>query len=98
MKKNYGVPLGFIDRLEKFSRDCIEWSGERPVIRYMGRVLPVINLESSDEEIICMVIDVEGIKKGVVINNILDVAGYDNRLDKTPFDKSGIIGKAYFNR
>ena len=94
-EKSYGVPVNFIERIEKFSRSNVEWSGEQAIVRYGKRVLPIVNFglpgENNDEEIFCMVVDVEGIKKGFVVKNILDVAEFDDGMDK----KSGVMGMTY---
>ena len=38
------IPLSMVARLEEFSRSSIELSGGRPVVRYRGQILPLINV------------------------------------------------------
>ena len=42
----HSVPLCLVNRLEEFSEDEIEQSGEQKVVRYRGSLLPLINLKS----------------------------------------------------
>jgi two-component system chemotaxis sensor kinase CheA len=38
------IPLSMVARLEEFSRTDIEYSGGKPVIRYRGQILPLIDV------------------------------------------------------
>jgi two-component system chemotaxis sensor kinase CheA len=38
------IPLSMVARLEEFPRSSIELSGGRPVVRYRGQILPLINV------------------------------------------------------
>ena len=100
-KSLYGVPLPFIDRLETFPREAIEWSGEQAVIRYGRRILPIINLgtpdEGSHEEFTCMIVNVEGIKKGFYVHNLLDVGSYGEESEKSREHSAGVVGTTMVN-
>ena len=76
-EKTYGIPLAVIKRFEKFEGRCIEWSGKQAVIRYGKKVLPILNLDSSaldgTTEIFCIVVEINGVDKGFMIRNVLDV-------------------------
>ena len=95
----YGIPLVFVDRIEKFKKEYIEWSGEQAVIRYQGKVLPVTNFgllsENNNEEIYCIIVDVNGIKKGFVVDNILDVGEYGGDVENWVEDITGIMGTTH---
>ena len=45
-KERLAVPLVLVDRLEEFGSEAIELSGERKVVQYRGRILPLVPLES----------------------------------------------------
>jgi two-component system chemotaxis sensor kinase CheA len=38
------IPLSMVARLEEFPRDAVEYSGGKPVIRYRGQILPLIDV------------------------------------------------------
>lgn len=49
---SYAIPLGFVHRLEEFSKDDLEHCGEYPVVNYGEEILPIIpvsNYLNSDE-------------------------------------------------
>jgi two-component system chemotaxis sensor kinase CheA len=38
------IPLSTVARLEEFSRSSIEYSGGKPVVRYRGEILPLVEV------------------------------------------------------
>ena len=76
-KKSYGIPIAFIDRIEKIMKKNVEWSGEQAVVRIGKRILPIVNFKLSSnydsEEVCCLVMNINGGKKGLIIKNAFDV-------------------------
>ena len=83
-KKVYGIPINFVERLDTFMRERVEWSGEQAVVLRGDKVLPIVNFrrmpENSDKEVCCIVVNVNGVKKGLVASRILDMSTYENRM------------------
>lgn len=40
--RQYGIPLPFINRLEEFTADQVEWSGDQPLVRYLDMAMALI--------------------------------------------------------
>ena len=38
------IPLSMVARLEEFTRSAVEYSGGKPVVRYRGQILPLIQV------------------------------------------------------
>jgi two-component system chemotaxis sensor kinase CheA len=76
------VPLSMVARLEEFSRDVVEISGEKEVVQYRGEIMPLINLSkvfgmssmrSEDETMQVIVYSDQGRSVGVVVADIIDI-------------------------
>ena len=71
-----------VARLEEFSRDVVEISGEKEVVQYRGEIMPLINLSkvfgmssmrSEDETMQVIVYSDQGRSVGVVVADIIDI-------------------------
>ena len=93
--KNYGIPIGLVERIEKFMKGNVEWSGEQAIVRYQEKVLPIINFGLSDvnngEEACCVVVNVDGNRKGFFVNNVLDVSSYREKKKENFNESKGIM-------
>jgi two-component system chemotaxis sensor kinase CheA len=76
------VPLSMVARLEEFSRDGVERSGEKEVVQYRGEIMPLIYLSDvfgmsstrgENEVIQVIVYSDQGRSVGVVVDNIIDI-------------------------
>jgi two-component system chemotaxis sensor kinase CheA len=96
----HAISLGYVQRLEEFNAEDIEYSGDQEVIRYRGKILPLINVNSeleypsSDKSKVLSVVVIEraGTLYGLVVNAIMDTLS--TTLDVTEPIKfhQGIIG------
>ncbi len=44
------IPLAEVARLEEFSHEALEWAGDREVVQYRGKILPLVRLSEVLEE------------------------------------------------
>jgi len=45
--QDYGIPLVLVSRLEELSCSSIEWSGDRALMRYRNKSMPLIDMEKA---------------------------------------------------
>jgi two-component system chemotaxis sensor kinase CheA len=76
------VPLSMVARLEEFSQDMVERSGEKDVVQYRGEIMPLIYLSDvfgmcstrrEDETMQVIVYSDQGRSVGVVADKIIDI-------------------------
>ncbi|MDH3257370.1 MAG: chemotaxis protein CheW, partial [Nitrospinota bacterium] len=76
------VPLSMVARLEEFSRDIVERSGDKEVVQYRGEIMPLIYLTDlfgmssfrrEEENIQVIVYSDQGRSVGVVADKIIDI-------------------------
>ncbi|MDH5762578.1 MAG: chemotaxis protein CheA [Nitrospinota bacterium] len=76
------VPLSMVARLEEFSRNMVERSGEKEVVQYRGEIMPLINLSDvfgmssyrkEDDTMQVIVYSDQGRSVGVVVDKIIDI-------------------------
>ncbi|MDA1312639.1 MAG: chemotaxis protein CheW [Acidobacteria bacterium] len=102
-KDRLAVPLALVDRLEEFGVEAIELSGERQVVQYRERILPLMPLGSylsgtegdaaSDEKVQVIVFS-EGTKRiGIVVDEILDIVDEAITI-RSRSSQPGILGSA----
>jgi two-component system chemotaxis sensor kinase CheA len=96
------VPLSMVARLEEFSRDMVEISGEKEVVQYRGEIMPLINLSkvfgmssmrSEDETMQVIVYSDQGRSVGVVVADIIDIVEEAVTIKKGSFGH-GLLGSA----
>lgn len=99
----YAIPLCLVNRLEEFSQDQIEYSGNQRVVRYRNSILPLISLNSSlqyeepkitsnDNNISVIVSQKNNQSFGIQVDQIEDVIVIEDSIDDRLKDRSGIYG------
>ncbi len=102
-KSKHAVPLDLVHRLEEFKRADIEFSGDQPVMRYCGAILPIISLNEflkypknssvEESEFMSVIVTQKGNRYfGIEVNEILDVLRTEAELDEQLCDRKGILG------
>jgi two-component system chemotaxis sensor kinase CheA len=91
------VPLSMVARLEEFSRNVVERSGEKEVVQYRGEIMPLIHLSETfgmsstrgeSETMHVIVYSDQGRSVGVVVDSIIDI------VEETVTIKKGSAGHA----
>jgi two-component system chemotaxis sensor kinase CheA len=109
-KRVYGIPLSQISRLEEFEPGKIEWAGEQALIRYRGSSMPLLNVEAllglrgtsrlenpDGQRLNCIVTNVNGISFGFVVQEIIDIAFSESKLETETIDRNGLLGTVYID-
>ena len=98
------VPLALVYRLEEFPRSDIEQSGDRQVVQYRGRILPLVSLagllglevaeNSAPADPVQVVVFSDGPKRiGVIVDEIMDII--DEAITvRVRAGRAGILGSA----
>lgn len=102
----FSVPLCLVSRLEEFSFDRLERSGDQYLVQYRGGLLPLIGLK---EELLAkkmeseqkpkasvIVIQRSGRNFGIWVDEIKDVVTIDGQIDDSIRDRAGILGNILF--
>lgn len=105
-KSQFALPLVLVHRLEEFSEEDIEWSGEQPLVRYRSGILPLVNInkeinleteKDSDEGSFCVVVVRKGERNfGFMVREILDVVNVANQIDDSLKDRAGVLGNLLY--
>ena len=106
-KSQYAMPLILVNRLEVFNEQDLEWSGEQPMIRYRGGILPILELpaelgvEHEDQglhnDFSTVVVNKGERAYGFKVKEILDVVNVTNQIDDSLRDGPGVLGNLLFN-
>ncbi len=99
-KEQFAIPLALISRLEKINRSEIQMAGNKEVIQYRGRILPLLRIENYIQatpselmdKISLIVFSVEKNEVGFVVNEISDIIETSAELDTGSFQQEGILG------
>jgi two-component system, chemotaxis family, sensor kinase CheA len=92
------VPLSLVTRLEEVDAAKIEWAGDRPLIQYRGRLMPLVpassDIEIKREGTQALVVFSDGERSmGLVVDEIVDIV--DEALDiELVADRSDLVGSA----
>lgn len=92
---NYCIPLDFVHRLEVFNVNDIEYSGDKPLVRYREGTLELMLLEQelelldidiptfvkNREELDIIVVNYEGEKRGLIIHDLQDICKTFDKID-----------------
>jgi two-component system chemotaxis sensor kinase CheA len=110
--RNYGIPLCLVNRLEEFSYEEIEWTGDQPLVRYGEQPMLLIDLEKSlclegesslkrgiDENsvVACIVTRIRGNYYGLIVKEIKDIAFSESDVNQEMSDRDGIMGTIFIN-
>lgn len=108
-KLNYAVPLEQVVRLEEFSLDQVERSGNLALIRYRENILPLIDVEStlgfnetqdefrSMDVLKVIVVNKENSTFGFVVNSIKDIGFTNDEINLMTSDREGIKGTVFID-
>lgn len=112
-KRLYGVPLCLVNRLEEFNLSDVVWSGDQALVKYRDNAMPLLNLEKSlklaelsdltisenkDELIINIIVVDIGVRQvGLVVDEILDIANLNSKVDEQNVDRNGLMGTIFAN-
>jgi two-component system chemotaxis sensor kinase CheA len=91
--RRLGIPLSAVTRLEEFPRAKVERAGDREVVQYRGRLLPLVHLasvlgaEPADETVDPIQVVVythQGLDVGIVVDNIMDIVEEELSIHRRP--------------
>jgi two-component system chemotaxis sensor kinase CheA len=109
--KTYAIPLSLVSRLEEFSQDQLEYTGSQPIMRYLDRPMPLLNLEKTlkmkqawvleagdgGKTFSSVVINLKRTNYGLIVKEILDIAITDANISSNVVDRDGILGTVFVN-
>jgi len=112
--RTYGIPLILVSRLEEFSLENVEYSGNQPLIRYGEAPMPLINLEETlgldgkssliemddkvNKAISCVVVKFRDRLFGFVVKEIHDIAISLEKINEDTIDRDGLLGTVFVNK
>lgn len=96
----HAIALNYVQRLEEFKLEDVEYSGDQQVIRYRGSILPLINvnsqleypLDNQSKILSVVVIERAGTLYGLVVNAILDTLSTTIDVTEPIKFHQGIVG------
>jgi len=101
----YAFPLNLVSRLEEFKVKDVEYTGKRPIMRYLDQAMPLIvpdnllKLVTSDvtyfkdrEKFSCVVCNLRGVNYGIIVDEIIDIAISQSDIDSSAVDRDGVLG------
>ncbi|MBA92692.1 MAG: histidine kinase [Phyllobacteriaceae bacterium] len=101
----FAIPLCLVHRLEEFSKEQVQFSGEQAVVQYRDSILPIISLSRfldqksqtrdafrSIEKFSVIVAQKQGRDFGILVEEILDAVQIEMNLNDTIADREGILG------
>ncbi|GGK17908.1 chemotaxis protein CheA [Pilimelia terevasa] len=97
--RRIAVPLDTVTRLEQFAAEAIEWVGNREVVQYRGRILPLVRLSSllgveaapPGDTVSAVVYTERGRSIALVVDGIDDIVE-STTTDHEEVDDHGILG------
>ncbi|EQC47450.1 chemotaxis protein CheW [Bacteriovorax sp. Seq25_V] len=108
-RREYGIPLMLVNRLEEFKREQVEWSGNSPLVRYRNKAMPLISLEKilgiktpsildgTTETIPAVVVSVRGHQIAFAVSEIKDIAINQGPISTETADRDEFVGTAFIN-
>ncbi len=106
--ENCAIPLEFVFRLEEIKMSAVQYSGDRALIRYRGKSLPLVYVEHelglidknlsqvidnrSDDVMNVLVVNVDGKLYGAIIKELSDIASSHDKVDTVFSDREGVLG------
>lgn len=107
VRAKHAIPLCLVNRLEKFTPEQIESSGDQRVVRYREKLLPIVSVSdflgfkprrdesgatNEPSEISVIVMSKSNRYFGLEVSDILDVVQIDSQIDMDLKDRAGIHG------
>jgi two-component system chemotaxis sensor kinase CheA len=104
----FSIPLILVNRLEEFSTNEIEVSGNERMVKYRGSLLPLIDLNQYlghktaadidvDKKLSVIVVSKHNRFFGLVVNEILDVLSSASDVTQALKETKGLMGTIIFN-
>ena len=109
--RQFAIPLPLIHRLEVFESTKIEWTSSTPVIRYLEKPMPIIDLKKvlniqhdqtklardnkEPYKVEAFIMDILGQHLAFAVDKILDIVSTSSELSSELSDKSGVWGTIY---
>jgi len=99
------MELSLVARLEEFKREAIEKAGDREVVQYRGKIMPLVNVaevlrlaqkqgeDEKPEMTQVVVYSEEGRSVGLVVERILDIVE-ESFVRQQPAKREGLFGSA----
>ncbi len=99
-EEQFGIPLSLVSRLETFEASKIQTTGNREVIKYRGRILPLLRIENfidikppePSEKISIIVFSVENNEIGFVVREIIDIVETGTDIDTASLPQEALLG------
>lgn len=99
------IPLSLVSRLEKTETSRIQRAGSREVIKYRGKILPLLRIENvlqiqppaPKETFSVIVFAVENNEVGFIVSEILDIVDYTEEIDTSSLQQNGVLGSIIIN-
>ncbi len=101
----YAFPLNLVSRLEEFKVRDVEYTGKRPIVRYLDQAMPLIvpdnilKLTTNEvsyfkdrEKFSCVVCNLRGVNFGIIVDEIIDIAISQSDIDSSAVDRDGVLG------
>ena len=86
------VPVEAVSRLEEINTSDIEYSNGAPVIQYLGHLMPLHNLDTTENNAHkrpLVILQHNGKSSALMVDQILDVAKYYGEIDMDHFQEIG---------
>jgi two-component system chemotaxis sensor kinase CheA len=99
------IPLALVSRLETFDASLVQVTGHREVIKYHGRILPLLRVENyidvkppqQKETISVIVFSVENNEVGFIVSEIIDIVNSSEAIDTASLQQKGVLGSTIIN-
>ncbi|GGJ82141.1 hypothetical protein GCM10010123_09860 [Pilimelia anulata] len=99
--RRVAIPLDTVTRLEEFAAAAIEWVGNREVVQYRGRILPLVRLSwllgveaaPPGESVAAVVYTERGRSIALVVDGIVDIVE-TAAAERADIDDDGVVGSA----
>lgn len=107
------IELDDVERLEKFAMDRIERVGDNYIVRYLDKVLPIIepssivglsesnqmkNLDKSEKDLLeVIVVNISGEKLGIIVHELDEIKGCSEQINRDTIVNNGLKGSVYIN-
>lgn len=104
----YAVPSSVVNRLEKFPKDQIEYTGEQAVIKYREKPMPLVHVDRVFDSSLTKNLDFEDVVNvfvcslggqyiGFVVKDIIDITNAILEINPTSTEQKGVLGSIFVN-
>jgi two-component system chemotaxis sensor kinase CheA len=110
-KKNFAIPLNYVNRLENIETSKIEYSGDVALVQYRDSVLPLIltekrlhlisgetSIEHFYKDVVSVIVVSMGSRiYGLIVDEISDIAKSNEKIETELSDRNEILGTIFIN-